>query len=80
GPFLLLRHLAITRSNTMAHALLIIDMQAGLFDGPEKPYARERLLDTINQLIQRARSANATTNGWPGFPANGKSSRIGVAD
>lgn len=43
----------------MADALLIIDMQAGLFDGPEKPYARERLLDTINQLIQRARSANA---------------------
>lgn len=43
----------------MADALLIIDMQTGLYDGPEKPYARERLLDSINQLIQRARSANA---------------------
>lgn len=43
----------------MADALLIIDMQAGLFDGPEKPYARERLLDSINHLIQRARNANA---------------------
>ncbi|TFY90471.1 cysteine hydrolase [Pseudomonas kairouanensis] len=43
----------------MADALLIIDMQTGLYDGPEKPYARERLLDNINQLIQRARKANA---------------------
>lgn len=43
----------------MADALLIIDMQAGLYDGPEKPYERERLLATINQLIQRARHANA---------------------
>ena len=43
----------------MADALLIIDMQAGLYDGPEKPYARERVLATINQLIQRARNADA---------------------
>ena len=43
----------------MADALLIIDMQAGLYDGPEKPYERERLLDNINQLIERARNANA---------------------
>lgn len=43
----------------MADALLIIDMQTGLYDGPEKPYERERLLDNINQLIQRARKANA---------------------
>ena len=43
----------------MADALLIIDMQTGLYDGPEKPYARERLLEIINQLIQRARNANA---------------------
>ena len=43
----------------MANALLIIDMQTGLYDGPEKPFERERVLDTINQLIDRARSANA---------------------
>ncbi len=38
-------------------ALLIIDMQVGLYDGPEKPFERERVLDTINQLIHRARRA-----------------------
>jgi nicotinamidase-related amidase len=43
----------------MADALLIIDMQTGLYDGPEKPFERERVLATINQLIQRARNANA---------------------
>ena len=43
----------------MANALLIIDMQNGLYDGPDKPFERERVLDTINQLIQRARTANA---------------------
>lgn len=43
----------------MADALLIIDMQTGLYDGPEKPFERERVLDTINQLIQRARAAHA---------------------
>ncbi|MGB7649239.1 MAG: cysteine hydrolase family protein [Pseudomonas fluorescens] len=43
----------------MANALLIIDMQTGLYDGPEKPFERERVLDTINHLIHRARSANA---------------------
>jgi len=43
----------------MADALLIIDMQTGLYDGPEKPYERERLLDNVNQLIERARKANA---------------------
>ncbi|WP_226457672.1 cysteine hydrolase family protein [Pseudomonas sp. AF03-9] len=42
----------------MADALLIIDMQAGLYDGPQRPFERERLLDTINQLIKRARAAN----------------------
>ena len=43
----------------MADALLIIDMQTGLYDGPDKPFERERVLDTINQLIRRARNANA---------------------
>ncbi|MCD7041584.1 MULTISPECIES: cysteine hydrolase family protein [Pseudomonas fluorescens group] len=43
----------------MTDALLIIDMQAGLYDGPEKPFERERVLATINQLIQRARNCDA---------------------
>ncbi len=43
----------------MADALLIIDMQTGLYDGPDKPFERERVLGTINQLIQRARQADA---------------------
>ncbi len=43
----------------MANALLIIDMQTGLYDGPDKPFERERVLATINQLIHRARSADA---------------------
>ena len=43
----------------MADALFIIDMQTGLYDGPQKPFERERVLATINQLIQRARNANA---------------------
>jgi nicotinamidase-related amidase len=40
-------------------ALLIIDMQEGLFNGPEKPYNREHILANINQLIIRAREAGA---------------------
>ncbi|WP_395607138.1 cysteine hydrolase family protein [Pseudomonas sp. B22129] len=43
----------------MNAALLIIDMQNGLYDGPEKPFERERVLATINQLIRRARNADA---------------------
>ena len=43
----------------MADALLIIDMQTGLYDGPDQPFERERVLDTINQLIRRARTAGA---------------------
>ncbi|OLF54704.1 cysteine hydrolase family protein [Pseudomonas chlororaphis] len=40
-------------------ALLIIDMQVGLFHGPEQPFEAQRVLDNINQLIQRARQAGA---------------------
>jgi len=43
----------------MADALLIIDMQTGLYDGPDKPFERERVLGTINSLIGRAREAGA---------------------
>jgi nicotinamidase-related amidase len=43
--------------NPINRALLIIDMQEGLFNGPEKPYDRERILANINQLISKAREA-----------------------
>lgn len=40
-------------------ALLIIDMQEGLFNGPEQPYERERVLANINMLIGAARKTDA---------------------
>ena len=40
-------------------ALLIIDMQNGLFHGPERPHAPDSLLENIQQLIGKARSAGA---------------------
>jgi len=40
-------------------ALLVIGMQLGLFNGPEKPYEGDRVLANINQLIGRARGAGA---------------------
>lgn len=36
-------------------ALLIVDMQRGLFNGPVKPYEGDRILANINQLIGKAR-------------------------
>ncbi|WP_210644583.1 cysteine hydrolase family protein [Pseudomonas sp. Tri1] len=41
------------------HALLILDMQVGLFHGPEKPWAGEALLNTLNGLLIKARKAGA---------------------
>ncbi|MFJ4193387.1 isochorismatase family protein [Pseudomonas sp. NPDC089534] len=41
------------------HALLILDMQVGLFHGPEKPWAGEALLNTLNSLLNKARRAGA---------------------
>ncbi|OJT44344.1 cysteine hydrolase family protein [Serratia plymuthica] len=38
-------------------ALLIIDMQLGMYEGPEPPYEGERVLANINALIGRARDA-----------------------
>lgn len=40
-------------------ALLIIDLQVGLFHGPEKPREGEQVLSAINGLIHRARVAQA---------------------
>ena len=38
-------------------ALLIVDMQPGLFYGPEKPHDAERVLHNILELIRKAREA-----------------------
>lgn len=46
-------------SSHAKRALLVIDMQVGLFNGPDKPYKREQVLENINQLIRRARQAGA---------------------
>jgi nicotinamidase-related amidase len=46
-------------SSNAKRALLVIDMQVGLFNGPDKPYKREQTLENINQLIRRARQAGA---------------------
>ncbi|AJY39180.1 isochorismatase family protein [Burkholderia humptydooensis] len=40
-------------------ALLIVDMQHGLFNGPDRPHAGSRVLDNINRLIGKAREADA---------------------
>ncbi|WP_454562712.1 cysteine hydrolase family protein [Pseudomonas sp. AIG] len=41
----------------MPAALLIIDMQVGLFLGPEKPHDGERILANIQRLIAQARAS-----------------------
>jgi nicotinamidase-related amidase len=40
-------------------ALLIVDMQVGLFNGSELPYEGPRILANINTLIAKARAAGA---------------------
>lgn len=39
------------------NALLIIDMQQGLFHGPASPYAADTVLSNISLLIEKARQA-----------------------
>jgi nicotinamidase-related amidase len=41
------------------YALLILDIQVGLVHGPEKPWRCEELLETVNTLMDKARSAGA---------------------
>jgi len=41
------------------YALLILDMQVGLFHGPDKPWAGDALLNTLNGLLIKARQAGA---------------------
>jgi nicotinamidase-related amidase len=41
------------------YALLILDMQVGLFHGPDKPWAGEALLNTLNSLLSKARKSGA---------------------
>ncbi|RKP49030.1 cysteine hydrolase family protein [Trinickia fusca] len=60
-------------ANGAQRALLIVDMQVGLFHGPERPYEGERVLERIVELIRRAREARAPVyaarhTGPPGSP------------
>lgn len=41
------------------HALLILDLQVGLFHGPEQPWRGEALLATVNNLLAKAHAAGA---------------------
>ena len=41
------------------YALLILDIQVGLVHGPEKPWRCDELLETLNSLMDKARSAGA---------------------
>lgn len=41
------------------YALLILDVQVGLVHGPEKPWRCDELLETLNALMAKARSAGA---------------------
>ncbi|WP_372437220.1 cysteine hydrolase family protein [Pseudomonas chlororaphis subsp. aureofaciens] len=41
------------------YALLILDIQVGLVHGPEKPWRCTELLETVNALMEKARSAGA---------------------
>ena len=41
------------------HALLILDLQVGLFHGPEKPWRGEAMLEAVNGLLDKARAAGA---------------------
>lgn len=43
----------------LARALLVIDMQEGLFNGPKTPFDGLRVLANIAELIARARKARA---------------------
>ena len=39
-------------------ALVIIDVQSGLFDGSDIPYNDKELIETINEIISKARISN----------------------
>ena len=41
----------------MSKALLVVDMQAGLFLTPPEPWRAGQVLERINRLADRARSA-----------------------
>jgi len=41
------------------HALLILDLQVGLFHGPEQPWRGDELLEAVNTLLDRAHAAGA---------------------
>lgn len=46
------------KHNPEGKALLVVDMQVGLFNGPEVPYEKNQILSNINHLITQAHEAN----------------------
>ncbi len=57
--FFALVSLVETQGNARMYALLILDVQVGLVHGPEKPWRCEALLETLNTLMDKARTAGA---------------------
>jgi nicotinamidase-related amidase len=60
-------------SQSPRRALLVIDMQRGMFGGPERPHDGPRILANINLLVRKAREAHAPIfaarhTGPPGSP------------
>lgn len=50
---------ALSDARLPRRALLIIDMQVGMFNGPVKPFQDLQTLENINQLIGKARAVGA---------------------
>ncbi len=46
-------------AHSSRRALLVIDMQVGLFHGPGRPHDGERVLSNVQALIRKARDAGA---------------------
>lgn len=51
------------------YALLIIDMQQGLFHGPVSPYSANQVLSNICLLIEKARQVQVPVFFLPGTQA-----------
>ncbi|NTX29976.1 cysteine hydrolase [Burkholderia pyrrocinia] len=49
----------MSESPSPKRALLVVDMQVGLFHGPERPYDGERVLANVNRLIGCAHEGGA---------------------
>ena len=48
----------LTRKESTMYALLILDMQVGLVQGPDKPWQAQALISTLNSLMSDARQSH----------------------